>query len=70
VTVIATSVTVNSALALSGTLALGLAGQVSFGLAADRFGLFGLAARRLTWRDAGVLALIVAGSLLIIFGRG
>jgi transporter family-2 protein len=70
VTVILTSVTVNSALALSGTLALGLAGQVSFGLAADRFGLFGLAARRLTPRDAGVLALIVAGSLLIIYGRG
>jgi bacterial/archaeal transporter family-2 protein len=70
VTVMLTSVTVNSALALSGTLALGLAGQVGFGLVADRFGLFGLASRRLPPRDAGVLALIVAGSLLIIFGRG
>jgi transporter family-2 protein len=70
VTVVLTSVTVNSALALSGTLALGLAGQVAFGLVADRFGWFGLAARRLGARDAGVLALIVAGSLMIIFGRG
>jgi transporter family-2 protein len=69
VTVMLTSVTVNSSLALSGTLALGLAGQVVFGLAADRFGWFGLAARRLGRRDAAVVALIAAGSLLIIFGR-
>jgi bacterial/archaeal transporter family-2 protein len=67
VTVMLTSVTVNGALALSGTLALGLAGQVAFGLAADRFGLFGLARRRPGRRDALSLALICAGSLIIIF---
>lgn len=70
VTVVLTSVTVNSVLALSGTLALGLAGQVVFGLAADRFGLFGLPRRSPTGRDLGALALIVAGSLLVIFAGG
>lgn len=70
VTVMLTSYTVNSSLALSGTLALGLAGQVVFGLLADRFGLFGLFGlpqRRPRQRDLTALTLIVAGSLLIIF---
>ena len=62
-----TSSAVNSALALSGTLALGLAGQVAFGLAADRWGWFGLAARRLERRDALSLVLILVGSAIIIF---
>ena len=70
VTVMLTSISVNSALALSGTLALGLAGQVLFGLLADRFGLFGFARRRPTARDLGALALIVAGSVIIIFLGG
>ena len=70
VTVMLTSMTVNSALALSGTLALGLAGQVLFGLLADRFGLFGFARRRPTARDMAALALIVAGSVVIIFLGG
>ncbi|WP_347312702.1 DMT family transporter [Defluviimonas sp. SAOS-178_SWC] len=69
-TVMLTSTTVNSALALSGTLALGLAGQIAFGLMADRFGYFGLARRRIAPRDLAALALILAGSGLIIFGRG
>ena len=67
VTVMLTSITVNSVLALSGTLALGLAGQVAFGLMADRFGLFGLPKRTPTAQDIGALVLIVGGSLLIIF---
>lgn len=65
-TVMLTSTSVNTPLALAGTLALGLAGQVAFSLAADRWGLFGLPRRRLTRRDAGAVVLIVAGSLLII----
>ncbi|MGV8854518.1 MAG: DMT family transporter [Devosia sp.] len=70
-TVILTSTTVNSSLALSGTLALGLAGQVLLGLAADRWGLFGLPKRRPGPRDLAALLLIVAGSgLIILFGRG
>lgn len=71
ITVILTSATVNSVLALTGTLALGLLGQVLFGLASDRFGLFGLPRRRPGLRDLAALALILAGSALIIFsGRG
>ena len=67
VTVILTSMTVNSPLALSGTLALGLAGQVVFGLAADRWGFLGMPRRKADLRDYAALALIVAGSALIIF---
>lgn len=70
-TVMLTSTTVNTPLALAGTLALGLAGQVVFSLAADQWGLFGMPRRRLGLRDAGAIGLIVAGSLLIIlFGVG
>ena len=70
VTVMLTSTTVNSPLALSGTLALGLAGQVLFSLAADRWGLFGLPRRIPRAKDFAALALIFCGSMLIIFGQG
>jgi len=70
VTVMLTSTAVNGALALSGTLALGLAGQMVFGLVADRLGLFGLPRRRATPRDMAALGLIGAGSVLIIFAGG
>jgi transporter family-2 protein len=66
VTVMLSSIAVNSPLALSGTLALGLAGQVVFSLAADRWGLFEMPVRRPDARDLAALALIVAGSVLII----
>jgi transporter family-2 protein len=69
VTVMLTSITVNSALALSGTLALGLAGQVIFGLAADRWGLFGLPRRRPDFRDLVSLGAILTGSALIIASK-
>jgi transporter family-2 protein len=67
VTVMLTSESVNSPLALAGTLALGLAGQVILSLAADFWGLLGLTKRKLDWRDAGAVILIVCGSLMIIF---
>ncbi|UJW86920.1 DMT family transporter [Devosia sp. SL43] len=71
VTVMLTSTAVNSPLAVAGTLALGLAGQVAFSLAADTLGLFGLPRRRLDLRDIGAIALIGLGSLLIILlGQG
>lgn len=70
VTVMATSTTVNSALMLSGTLALGILGQISFGLASDHFGLFGMPRRRPGGRDLMALALVLSGSALIIFGPG
>ncbi len=69
-TVMMTFATVNSPLALSGTLAFGLAGQAVFSLVADRFGLLGLPKRRPEIRDYGALVLILAGSLVILlFGK-
>ncbi|WP_322891841.1 MULTISPECIES: DMT family transporter [unclassified Yoonia] len=70
VTVMLTSATMNSALALSGTIALGLAGQMVFSLFADIRGLFGLPQRMPKWRDYLALALIAAGSMILIFFGG
>lgn len=70
-TVILTSTAVNSPLGLSGTLALGLAGQVIFSVAADSWGLFGMPKRRPDIRDIAALGLVVTGgALIILFGRG
>ncbi|WP_341368934.1 DMT family transporter [Yoonia sp. BS5-3] len=70
VTVMLTSATMNTVLALSGTIALGLAGQVVFSLIADMRGLFGLPQRTPLGRDYMALALILAGSLILIFFGG
>ncbi|WP_411892329.1 DMT family transporter [Yoonia sp. SDW83-1] len=69
-TVMLTSATMNTALALSGTIALGLAGQVMFSLFADMRGLFGLPQRMPGARDYLSLTLIIAGSLILIFYGG
>lgn len=69
-TVMLTSATMNTALALSGTIALGLAGQVFFSVFADMRGLFGLPKRMPNSRDFVSLALIIAGSLTLIFWGG
>ncbi len=69
-TVIATSAAMNSALALSGTIALGLAGQIVFSLVADARGLFGLPQRTPTRRDFAGLTLIGAGALVLIYFGG
>lgn len=70
-TVMLTSAAVNTPLALSGTISLALAGQVLFSLAADKWGLFGLPSRRLDLRDGAAVALILAGSIVIIlYGKG
>lgn len=66
-TVVATSAAMNSALALSGTIALGLAGQIVFSLFADARGLFGLPKRMPIWRDFAGIGLITAGALVLIF---
>lgn len=68
VTVMLSSLAANTALALSGTLALGLVGQAAFGLAADRWGLLGMPRRRPTARGLLSLALILGGSAILIFG--
>ena len=69
-TVMLTSAAMNSALAVSGTIALGLAGQMIFSLIADKWGMMGLPQRDPTLRDMGALALIMAGSVILIFFGG
>ena len=69
-TVMATSATMNSALAISGTIALGLEGQMLFSLAADNWGFLGLPKRKPTTRDLTALGLIGAGALILIFHGG
>lgn len=70
VTVMLTSATMNSALAISGTIALGLAGQMVFSLIADKWGMMGLPQRDPTGRDLLALGLIMAGSVILIFFGG
>ena len=65
-TVMATAYAMNSALALSGTIAIGLAGQMVFSLVADARGLFGLPVRRPLPRDWLSMALIGAGAVVLI----
>lgn len=67
-TVVLATITINGGLALSGTLALMLVGQVAFGMVCDGLGLFGVARRRLGSADLlGVLA-ILSGSTLLLLG--
>jgi|SRR6185437_399571 len=68
-TVILAAITVNSSLALSGTLAFMLVGQVIFGIISDHFGLFGIAKRKFTLIDVFVIICILSGSVLLIFFR-
>ncbi len=70
VTVVLTSASMQSPLAVSGTIALGLTGQMIFSLAADKWGLLGLPQRDPTLRDGLALALILAGSVILIFFGG
>lgn len=66
-TVVLASISVNSALGLAGTLALGLVGQMVFSLVSDHFGWFGAPRRAVATRDIAVIALVLSGSVLIIF---
>ncbi len=70
VTVMLTSTTVNSVLALSGTLALGLVGQAAYSLLADRFGWFGLPRRAIARQELLAFGLVLAGGFLLIFAGG
>lgn len=67
VTVVLTSAAMNSALALSGTIAVGLAGQVVFSLLADMRGMFGMPKIMPTLRDLAALGLILAGTTVLVF---
>ena len=63
------AVTVNSKLGLSGTLALMLVGQVTFGILSDRFGFFGVPKRRFVLTDFYVVLAVLSGSAILIFFR-
>jgi transporter family-2 protein len=67
-TVVLAAITTNSPLALSGTIAFMLVGQVIFGLAMDYAGLFGVAKRRFAATDVVVVALVLCGSVLLVVG--
>lgn len=68
--VMLTSWSVNSPLALTGTLALGLAGQVMLALVFDCVGALGIERRVPKRNDLVALATIIVGTVLIILGRG
>lgn len=67
-TVILAAIAVNGDLALSGTIAFMLVGQILFGIASDHFGLFRTPKRRIVLTDFVVALLVFTGSVLIIFG--
>ncbi|WP_305817290.1 DMT family transporter [Photobacterium leiognathi] len=69
-TVILSSMTVNSKLGLSGTLALALVGQFGFSMVSEHFGFFKLRKREFTFIDITPIALVITGSLVLIFNRG
>ena len=66
-TVVLTSAAMNSPLALSGTIAVGLAGQVAFSLLADMRGMFGMPKIQPTLRDMSALGLILLGAVVLVF---
>lgn len=68
-TVVLASLTVNSSIGLSGTLALGLIGQFGFSMPCEHFGLFKLSKYRFTLIDMTPILLVVTGSFLLIFNR-
>ncbi|MBP1130974.1 transporter family-2 protein [Serratia sp. PL17] len=68
-TVVLAAITVNSPLALSGSLALMLTGQVLFGMVSDSCGWFGVIKRRLSVNDVIATLLILSGCALLIFLR-
>ncbi|MDX2319268.1 MAG: DMT family transporter [Moritella sp.] len=68
-TVILASITVNSAIGLSGTLALGLIGQLVCSILCETLGLFGLEKKQFNVIDLLPISFVVFGSILIISQR-
>jgi transporter family-2 protein len=68
-TVILASITVNSSIGLSGTLALGLIGQLLCSMVCEQFGLFRLKKTTLSVMEVIPILLITAGSILLIYTR-
>jgi transporter family-2 protein len=69
ITVILSSIAINSGLTLSESIALMLVGQVIFGMLSDHFGILGIAKRKIEKMDCCAALFIVIGSLLIMIGR-
>ncbi len=66
-TVVLASVTVNSVVGLTGTLALGLVGQLVSSMLCDHFGWFHLEKKRFRLREMIPILLISCGAMLLIF---
>ncbi|WP_084774201.1 DMT family transporter [Nonomuraea candida] len=66
--VVLSAVAVNSELALAGTIALMLTGQVLFGTVSDHLGLLHTPRRRVKPMDLAVAGCVLAGSVLIVLG--
>lgn len=69
ITVVFAAITVNSELALAGTLALMLLGQLIFSCVFDCFGYFGMAKRRIQPREVIAMMMILFGAMLVIFAQ-
>lgn len=68
-TVILASVTVNSSIGLSGTLALGLIGQLLCSMVCEQFGLFRLEKKTFSIVELVPILLITTGSILLIYAK-
>lgn len=68
-TVVLAAITVNSRLALPGSLALMLVGQLLFGIVVDYRGLLGVPKRDLMINDLFAALSVIAGSGILIFWR-
>ncbi|MFI6482464.1 DMT family transporter [Nonomuraea sp. NPDC050663] len=66
--VVLSAVAVNSELALSGTIALMLTGQVIFGAVSDHLGLLDTPKRPITGTDLAVAGCVLSGAVLIVLG--
>jgi len=68
-TVVLASVTVNSDIGLTGTLALALIGQFMLSLFIEHFGLLNQATVKLCFKNVFPTFLVAIGALIIIYGK-
>lgn len=68
-TVVLAAVTVNSELALAGTLALMLVGQLILSCIFDSCGYFGVVKRRIRFTEVIAMVMILLGAMLVIYSH-
>ncbi|MDT3295068.1 DMT family transporter [Shewanella sp. SP2S2-6] len=68
-TVVLAAMSVNSDLALAGTLALMLVGQLVFSCLCDRLGYLGMVKRHIPVAEIAAMVMISLGAILVIFSR-